>query len=104
MTNVQCPMTKTLTLPSPGVSGEGKRGVGCLVNHGEDIVLAHDDQLFTVELDFGAGVAGEDDFVALLDAEGGALAGFEAAAVADRQDLATLGLFLGGVGKDDAGF
>src|SRR5882672_1283001 len=74
------------------------------INNSEDIVLTHDDQLFTIQLDFGAGVAGEDDFVALLDGEGGAFAGFEAAAVADRQDLAALGLFLGGVGKDDAGF
>src|SRR5438445_4219352 len=71
---------------------------------GQHIILTHNDQLFPIQLDFGSGVGGEDDFVALLDREGGALAGFQAAAVADRQDLAALGLFLGRVGKDDAGF
>src|SRR5690242_7447433 len=76
--------------------------ISFLVNDGEDVVFAHDDDLFAVELDFGAGVAGEDDFVALLDGEGGFLAGVEALAIADGQDLAALGLFLGAVGQDDA--
>src|SRR5688500_71501 len=69
----------------------------------EDVVLGHDHEFFAVELDFGAGVAGEDDLVALLDVDGGAFAGFEAFAFADAEDLAALGLFLGGVGEDDAG-
>src|SRR5690242_12980144 len=73
-----------------------------LFDHREDVVLAHDHQLFAVELDFGAGVAGEDDFVALLHAERGAFAVVEALAVADGEDLAALGLFLGAVGEDDA--
>ena len=54
-----------------------------LLDDGEDVVFAHDHEFFAVELDFGAGVAGEDDFVALLDAEGGAFAVVEALAVAD---------------------
>src|SRR6185369_11149722 len=68
----------------------------------EDVVFGHDHQLFAVELDLGAGVAGEDDLVALLDVERGALAVVEATAFADGQDLAALGLFLGAVGEDDA--
>src|SRR5687767_11130110 len=75
---------------------------GALLDDGEDVVLAHDDELFAVDLDLGAGVAGEDDFVALLDGKGRAFAVVETAAVADGEDLAALGLFLGGVGEDDA--
>ena len=74
-----------------------------LLDDGEHVVLAHDHEFFAVEFDFGAGVAGEDDFVAFLDGEGGAFAVVEAFAVADGQDLAALGLFLGAVGQDDAG-
>src|SRR4051794_14021203 len=73
-----------------------------LFDHREDVVLAHDHELFAVELDFGAGVAGEDHFVALLHAERGALAVVEALAVADGKDLSALGLFLSAVGQDDA--
>src|SRR3954467_4124007 len=73
-----------------------------LLDDGQHVILAHDDDLFAVELDLGAGVAGEDDLVALLDGERGLLAVVEALAVADRQDLAPLGLFLGRVGEDDA--
>ena len=54
-----------------------------LFDDGEDFVLAHDHEFFAVELDFGAGVAGEDDFVAFFDAERGAFAGVEALAFAD---------------------
>ena len=42
------------------------------------------------------------DGVALLDIEGDALAVLVGLAVADGNDLALLGLFLGGVGDDDA--
>src|SRR5262249_44201894 len=70
----------------------------------EYVILRHDDELFAIQLDLGAGVAGEDDFIALLDGEGGALAGVEALAIADAEDFAALGLFLSGVGKNDAGF
>src|SRR3954471_24792131 len=68
----------------------------------EHVILAHDHQLLAVELDLGAGVAGEDDLVAFLDVERGALAVVEAAGVADGPGLATLGLLLGGVGEHDA--
>src|SRR4051812_17318626 len=71
------------------------------LNDGEDVLFAHDHKFFAVEFDFGAGVAGEDDFIALLDAEGRAFAAVEALAVADGEDLAALGLFLGAIGQDD---
>src|SRR5258706_1443200 len=73
-----------------------------LFNDCEDVFFGHDEELFAVELDFGAGVAGEEDFVALADGEGGAFAGVEALAVADGDDLAALGLFLGGIGEDNS--
>src|SRR5690242_9553431 len=72
-----------------------------LLHDRQNIFLAHDHELFAIQLNFGAGVAGEDDFIALLDAEGGAFAGVEALAVPDGEDLAALGLFLGAVGQDD---
>src|SRR5688500_14626170 len=72
------------------------------LNDRKDVVLAHDHQLFTVELDLGAGVAGEDDLVALLDGRRDALSFVGPAAFADAQHLAPLGLFLGGVGEDDS--
>src|SRR5207237_620139 len=62
----------------------------------------HDHQLLALELDLGAGVAGEDDLVALLDADRDALALVRPLAVADGQHLASAGLLLGRVGQDDA--
>src|SRR5215212_4334924 len=74
-----------------------------LLDDREDVVLAHDHHFLVVDLDLGAGVGGEDDLVALLDVPGGAFAALEALAVAQRDDLAALGLLLGGIGQDDAG-
>src|SRR5689334_10383055 len=59
-------------------------------NDRENVFLAHDHQLFAVELDFGARVGREDDFVALLHAERGALAVVETLAVADAEHFAAL--------------
>ena len=53
------------------------------------------------DLHFGAGVLAEEDAVALLHLQGGGLSVFIEAAVTDCDDLALLGLFLGGVGDDD---
>src|SRR5262245_11781234 len=75
--------------------------VASSLDHGQHVVFDHDHQLFAVELDFGAGVAGEDDLVALLDVDRRALAGVEALAFTDGQHGAALGLFLGGVREDD---
>src|SRR5207237_10834682 len=73
-----------------------------LVYDRKHVVLAHDHELFAVELNLGAGVAGEDDLVSLLHGDGGALAVVQALAFADAQDLAAARLLLGGVRQDDA--
>src|SRR4029453_19369460 len=54
------------------------------------------------ELALGAAVLGVDDLVTDLDVEGHAVAVLEAAGT-DGQDLALLGLLLGGFGDDQAG-
>src|SRR5687768_13641732 len=69
---------------------------------GKHVILAHDQQLFAVDLDLAAGVAGEDDLVPLLHAEGGPLAVVQKLAVTQRDHLAALGLLLGRVRKHDA--
>src|SRR4029453_1696158 len=53
------------------------------------------------ELALGAAVLGVDDLVTDLDVEGHAVAVLEASGT-DGQDLALLGLLLGGVGDDQA--
>ena len=74
-----------------------------LFDDGEDFVFAEDEEFLIADLDFGAGVGGEDDFIAFFDLELGAFAGVEEFAIADGDDGAALGLFLGGFGEDDAG-
>ena len=71
---------------------------------GEDFVFAEDEEFFVIDFDFSAGVGGEDDLVALFDLELGAFAAVEQFAVADGDDGALLGFFLGGFRQDDAGF
>src|ERR1043166_5374235 len=74
------------------------------VDHGQDVVLGHDEEFLVVEVEFdlGAGVGGEDDAVALLDGEGDALAGVGVeGAVADGLDGPGLGLLLAGLGEVD---
>src|SRR5207249_3098021 len=61
------------------------------LDHAEDVLLAHDQMLFAVDLDLGAGVLAEQHGVAHFSLAGG-------------NDLALLGFFLGGVGDDDAPF
>src|SRR3954447_23034026 len=70
---------------------------------GEDVRLAKDEQVLTVDLDLGASVLGVEDLVALRDVERNALLALVVVtALADGDDLPLLGLFLGGVGEDDA--
>jgi chaperonin GroES len=69
---------------------------------GEDVVLRHDEVLFALDRDLVAGVGGEEDAVALLDLEGGALTVVEALPLAQAQHLTLLRLLLGRVGQDDA--
>src|SRR5438132_11508695 len=71
-------------------------------DHAEDVLLAHDQMLFAVQLDLGAGVLAEENAVTRLHVERGHLALVVRFALADRDDLALLGLFLRGVGDDDS--
>src|SRR5947208_1892570 len=71
-------------------------------DHAEDVFLAHDEVLFTVDLDLGSGVLPEQDRVSGLDVERRQLAVVVHLALAARDHLALLGLLLRGVGDDDA--
>src|SRR6266851_669494 len=75
--------------------------LGRLGQHRQDFVLAEDQNILTIDLDFGPGVLSEEDLVAHLDVQGDLGAVLQDPAVAHRQDLALLGLLLGGVGNDD---
>lgn len=45
-----------------------------LVNHGENVVFAHDEQFVAIKLDFSTSVRREDHAIALLDGQGDACA------------------------------
>src|SRR5581483_1942250 len=70
--------------------------------HAEDVLLAHDEMLFAVELHLGPGVLPEQDGVADLDVERRHLPVVVHLALADGHDFALLGLLLRRVGDDDA--
>src|SRR5205814_10508666 len=67
----------------------------------QHLFLTHDEVLVAVNLDFLAGVLAEQDDVARLDVERRDLAVLFDFALASGDDLALLGLFLGGIGDDD---
>src|SRR5215211_1341145 len=73
-----------------------------LVDDGEDVAGGEDQVVLAAELDLGAAVLGVDDGVADLDVERHPGAVLEAAG-ADGDDLALLGLLLGGVGDHQTG-
>ena len=70
-------------------------------DHGEDLVLTHDQILLAVDFDFLAGVLAEEDGVAGFHVERHALAVVLGLALAGGDDLALLRLFLGRVRDDD---
>jgi hypothetical protein len=67
----------------------------------QHFLFAHDDEIFVVEFDLGAGVFAEQDAVALFYIEWTDLAFFADLAFANRNDLALLGLIFCGIGDDD---
>src|SRR5712671_4914676 len=77
------------------------RRLGLALDDPHDIAFLHDDHLFAVELDLGAGPLAEQHPVAGLDVERMELAILAPRARADGDDLALLGLLLGGVRDDD---
>src|ERR1700730_1194287 len=81
--------------------GLADRGGGTF-DDSHDVGLLHDQEIFAIELDFGAGPLAEQDAVALLDVERNERALLIAGARANGDDLAFHRLFLGGVRNDDA--
>src|SRR6188474_3942689 len=88
-------------------SGRGKASGGLLLGDGlfenaHDVGLLHDQEILAVDLDLGARPFAEQDAVADLDVDRDQLAGLVAAPRADGDHFALRGLFIGGVGNDDA--
>ena len=72
------------------------------VEHAEDVGFLHNQEVLTVDLDFGSRPFAEQDALAGLEVERDEFAALVAAAGSDGDDFAFLRLFLGGVGYDDA--
>jgi len=70
-------------------------------DHGQHVILFHDEVLLAIQLDFLARILAEQDPVAHVDIEGDALAVVVHLALADREDRALLRLLFGGVRDDD---
>ena len=79
-----------------------KWGDELLLDHAEDVILAQDQVLVFLDLDFGAAVLAEQDLVALLDIGRQHRAVVLDLALAGRDHFAHDRLFLGRVGDDDA--
>src|SRR6202022_989906 len=77
-------------------------GGGNVGENAHDVALFHDQEILAVELDLGGRPFADQHAVADLEVDRDQLAGFVAAAGADRRDFALRGLFLGAVGNDDA--
>ena len=75
---------------------------GSRAEDAEHVLLPHGEVLLAVQLDLAPGVLAEQDPVPRLDVERDLPARLGHLAGADRDDLALLRLFLGGVGDDDA--
>src|SRR6266436_3478829 len=73
-----------------------------LDHHAHDIALLHDQEFGVVDLDLGARPLAERHPVTDLEVDRDDPAGFVAPAGTDGDDLALAGLFLGGIGDDDA--
>src|SRR5216117_967799 len=95
------PLSSAARASSSNISCFGMDRVPPLLENGEDVFLAHDEVLLVVDLDLGARVLPEQDLVAGLHVERHLLAVVVDLAVADGDDLALLGLFLGRVRDDD---
>src|SRR4029079_12009559 len=75
--------------------------IGKSADDPEDVAFLHDDQVFTVDLHFGARPFAEQDLVAGLDIQRRDLAVVAPGPGSDRDHFAFLRLFLGGIGNDD---
>src|SRR5262245_34618968 len=75
---------------------------GRAFKHTENVAFLHDEELFAVDLDFRARPLAEQDAITRFDVERLNHSFFISSARSDRDHLALLGLFLSGVGNDDA--
>src|SRR5215472_8107009 len=75
---------------------------GAAFENAHDVGLLHDEEILAIDLHFGARPLAEQDEVAGLHFRLYALAVLVERAGADRDHFALLGLFLRGVGNDDA--
>src|SRR5262249_14110120 len=82
-------------------SGDLLCALGLALDDAHDVAFLHDDQLFAVELDLGAGPLAEQHPVAGLDVERMERAILAARAGTHGDHLTLLGLLLGGVWDDD---
>src|SRR5690348_1146112 len=97
----RAPEEKISSLAAIGVFPFERMGTSkLLVEHREEVVLAHDQVLFTVDLDLGPAVLAEQHAVAGLDLEGDDLAVLVAFARADGDDLGLDRFLLGRVGDE----
>src|SRR5690348_11010668 len=71
-------------------------------NHGHDVFLAHDHQLFALDANLGSAVFAEQDLVANLEVAGTHMSIFKDLALADCENLSVNGLFGRGIGNCDA--
>jgi hypothetical protein len=72
------------------------------LDHGHDVFLTHDQQIFAFNLDFGAAVLAKQHCITDLDVQRTDFAAFQDFAVANGHDLALDGLFGCGVGNNDS--
>jgi len=78
------------------------RRFGSAVEHAHDVAFLHDQVFDTLDLNLCARPLAEQHAVANLEVDGDQLAVIVAAPGTDADDLALLGLLLGGVGDNDA--
>src|ERR1035441_8624873 len=70
--------------------------------HAQYFFFAHDDEVFAIDLDFGAGILAEQNAVAFFYIEGTNLAFFADLAFAGGDDFSLHRFVFGGVGDDDS--
>src|SRR2546428_3944863 len=99
--NTSC-FAMNVFLPSVHTAIAAAEPRGSRAEDAEHVLLPHGEVLLAVQLDLAPGVLAEQDPVPRLDVERDLLARLGHLAGADRDDLALLGLFLGGVGDDNA--
>src|SRR6266851_7145827 len=82
----------------------GARGfsLGCATQDAKHFIFFHDDEVFAINLDLGAGVFAEQDAITIFYCQGEDLAFIVASATADGDDFALLRLIFSGIGDNDA--